>query len=44
MSQEFIIVIKAPKNKLQARIASFINIELLDETILPIEKHVSHSS
>ena len=28
MSQEFIIVVKAPKNKLQSRIVSFIDIEL----------------
>lgn len=43
MSQEFIIVIKAPKNKLQARIVSFIDIVLTDET-LPVqpEKLLSH--
>lgn len=31
MSQEFIIVVKAPKNKLEARIVSFIDITLTDD-------------
>jgi hypothetical protein len=43
MSQEFIIVIKAPKNKLSMKIASFIDIELEDDVqATPSEKHVSH--
>jgi hypothetical protein len=46
MSQEFIIVVKAPKNKLQSRIVSFIEITMADaltaKTIT--EKHVKHSS
>ena len=45
MSQEFIIVVKAPKNKLQSRVVSFIDIELSDgasSTQTAAEKHVSH--
>lgn len=45
MSQEFIIVIKAPKNRLQAKIVSFIDIKMGDEeTATPVEKHVHYSS
>ena len=45
MSQEFIIVIKAPKNRLQAKIVSFIDIQMCsDDSPAPVEKHVSHSS
>ena len=45
MSQEFIIVIKAPKNRLQAKIVSFIDIKMGDsETPTPSEKHIHHSS
>ena len=33
MSQEFIIVVKAPKNKLQSRIISFIEIQMADEIV-----------
>ena len=45
MSQEFIIVIKAPKNRLQAKIVSFIDIQMVsDEKSTPVEKHVNHSS
>lgn len=45
MSQEFIIVIKAPKNRLQAKIVSFIDIQMVsDEKSTAVEKHVSHSS
>ena len=45
MSQEFIIVIKAPKNKLQSRIVSFIDIQLANDDILPQkEKHVNHKN
>lgn len=33
MSQEFIIVIKAPKNRLQAKIVSFIDIKMGDELL-----------
>ena len=43
MSQEFIIVIKAPKNKLQSRIISFIDIQMSDAPEHDVvEKHVSH--
>jgi hypothetical protein len=41
-NQEFIIVVKAPKNKLQSRIVSFIDITLSNEMAAPKEKHVSH--
>lgn len=45
MSQEFIIVIKAPKNRLQAKIVSFIDIKMCnDDNKTPVEKHVKHSS
>ena len=45
MSQEFIIVIKAPKNRLQAKIVSFIDIQMCnDDNKTPVEKHVKHSS
>lgn len=52
-SQEFIIVVKAPKNKLRSRIVSFIDITLTEEPVKlggtqglkgAIEKHVSHKS
>ena len=34
---------KAPKNKLTDKIVSFIDIELIEETLpTPLEKHVSH--
>lgn len=44
MSQEFIIVVKAPKNKLEARIVSFIDITLTDDVSASsqTEKHVNH--
>lgn len=45
MSQEFIIVIKAPKNRLQAKIVSFIDIQMSGQDgPAPVEKHVSHKS
>jgi len=45
MSQEFIIVVKAPKNKLQSKIVSFIDIELSEEApAKTTEKHVSHKN
>ena len=45
MSQEFIIVIKAPKNRLQAKIVSFIDIQMCNkDTPTPTEKHVDHQS
>lgn len=45
-NQEFIVVVKAPKNRLQSRIVSFIDVTLADQ-IVPagdgaVEKHVSH--
>lgn len=43
-SQEFIIVTKAPKNKLQSKIVSFIDIELQHDKAPVKEKHVNHSS
>jgi len=45
MNQEFIIVVKAPKNKLESRIVSFIDITLTDDVSASsqTEKHVSHS-
>ena len=45
MSQEFIIVVKAPKNKLEARIVSFIDITLTDDVSASsqTEKHVNHN-
>lgn len=52
-SQEFIIVVKAPKNRLRSRIVSFIDITLAEEPTKlsngqglqgAIEKHVSHNS
>ena len=33
MSQEFIIVVKTPKNKLQSRIVSFIEIQMADDIV-----------
>jgi len=44
MSQEFIIVVKAPKNKLEARIVSFIDITLTDDVSASsqTEKHLNH--
>ena len=43
MSQEFIIVVKAPKNKLQSRIVSFIEIQMAEDIKKTLnEKHVSH--
>ena len=45
MSQEFIIVIKAPKNRLQAKIVSFIDIQMCGQDgPTPVEKQVSHTS
>lgn len=41
-NQEFIIVVKAPKNKLQSRIVSFIEIHLQNDQSTPTEKHVNH--
>ena len=45
-NQELIIVIKAPKNRLQSRIVSFIEITLADELVpareAAVVKHVSH--
>lgn len=42
-SQEFIVVIKAPKNKLTGKIVSFIDIELQDDKApTPVEKMVNH--
>lgn len=52
-SQEFIIVVKAPKNRLRSRIVSFIDITLSEEPVKlggaqglqgAIEKHVSHKT
>lgn len=40
MCQEFIIVVKAPKNRLQAKIVSFIDIVMTDDTKLRGEKHL----
>jgi hypothetical protein len=38
-------VIKAPKNKLQSKIVSFIDIFLVDNDVpTPVEKHVNHRS
>ena len=31
MSQEFIIVVKAPKNRLQSKVVSFIDIQMTDD-------------
>lgn len=48
MSQEFIIVIKAPKNRLTSKIVSFIDIQMgessnqIQESVTTTEKHVSH--
>ena len=43
MSQEFIIVVKAPKNKLQSRIVSFIEIQMAEDIKKTLnEKHVNH--
>lgn len=45
MQQEFIIVVKAPKNRLQARVVSFIDIQMThDASGMQTEKHVSHKS
>lgn len=33
MSQEFIIVVKAPKNRLQSRIVSFIDIYMTEDSV-----------
>jgi len=41
-THEFIVVIKAPKNKLQSRVMSFINVELAAELGTETEKHVNH--
>ena len=46
MSQEFIIVVKAPKNRLQSRIVSFIDIQLTEDTVTAssqVEKHLNHN-
>jgi len=43
MSQEFIVVVKAPKNKLQHRVVSFIDIEMEEApTGSNMEKMVNH--
>ena len=47
MSQEFIIVVKAPKNRLQSRIVSFIDIHMTEDalsTSTQTEKHLNHKS
>lgn len=44
MSQEFIIVVKAPKNKLSAKIVSFVDISIAEEMKPEKEKHVNHNS
>ena len=41
-NQEFIVVVKAPKNRLQSRIVSFIDISPTDQLTSGEEKHVSH--
>ncbi len=46
MSQEFIIVVKAPKNRLQSRIVSFIDIQLTEDAMTApsqVEKHLNHN-
>ena len=46
MSQEFIIVVKAPKNRLQSRIVSFIDIQLTEDSLstsTQTEKHLNHN-
>lgn len=46
MSQEFIIVVKAPKNRLQSRIVSFIDIQLTEDAVTAssqVEKHLNHN-
>lgn len=47
MQQEFIIVVKAPKNRLQSRVVSFIDIQMTHDSnsgSQTVEKHVSHKS
>lgn len=46
MSQEFIVVVKAPKNKLQSRIVSFVDIEMTESSlgINSFEKHLNHNT
>ena len=46
MSQEFIVVVKAPKNKLQSRVVSFVDIELTESQVgvKSFEKHLNHNS
>jgi len=46
MSQEFIIVVKAPKNRLQSRIVSCIDIQLTEDSLstsTQTEKHLNHN-
>ncbi len=46
MSQEVIIVVKAPKNRLQSRIVSFIDIQLTEDAMTAssqVEKHLNHN-
>jgi len=42
-NQEFIIVVKAPKNKLTERIVSFIDIEMEEKPIIT-QKQLDHKS
>ena len=47
MQQEFIIVVKAPKNRLQSRVVSFIDIHMTHDSnssSQTVEKHVSHKA
>ena len=45
MSQEFIIVVKAPKNRLHEKIVSFIEIKMAEDMKKTLnEKHVSHNN
>lgn len=41
-SQEFIVVIKAPKNQLNAKIVSFIDIVMADSFFANPTKQVNH--
>lgn len=41
-NQEFIVVVKAPKNKLTERIVSFIDVEIEEKPV--IQKSVDHKS
>ena len=42
-NQEFIIVVKAPKNKLTERIVSFIDVQMEEQPIIN-QKQVDHKS